>query len=173
MTQRALIPGGIVMLRRLLDPIDWFVARVVIAAMASMAIILPAQVLLRYGLNLSLDWAEEISRLCFVWAVFLAIPLGIKRGAHVGISLLTDRLPAGVGSVLFRTLSALSLVLMAVVAKEAAVLTIDQWDEPMSTLDYSVGFFMLPIVISAAHSVLHFLTGVLGEKPVGQELATE
>lgn len=173
MTQRVPIQARAVMLRRLLDTSDRVVAGVVIAAMAAMATILPAQVLLRYGLNLSLDWAEEISRLCFVWAVFLAIPLGIKRGAHVGISLLTDRLPVGVRDVLFRALSALSLILMVVVTKEAAVLTIDQWDEPMSTLDYSVGFFMLPIVISAAHSVLHLLTGVLGEKPVRQELATE
>ena len=160
-------------LRRPLELVDWLVARVVIAAMTVMVATVSAQVFLRYGMNLSLDWAEEASRLCFVWSVFLAIPLGIKRGAHVGISLLTDRLPIRVQRALFRFTSVLAVVLMVVIAREAVHLTLDQWDEPMSSFDYSVGFFMLPVAISAVHSIPHLLVGALGEKPIAQELPIE
>jgi TRAP-type C4-dicarboxylate transport system permease small subunit len=160
-------------LRRPLDWVDWVVARFVIAVMAVMVLTVSAQVLLRYGFNVSLDWAEEVSRLCFVWSVFLALPLGIKRGAHVGITLLTDALPSRVRLALFRLTSTLAIILMVVVAHQAVLLTRDQWDEPMSTLDYSVGLFILPVAIAAVHSIPHLLVGALGEKPATQELAIE
>jgi TRAP-type transport system small permease protein len=159
--------------RRGLDALDWAIAKVVIGSMAIMVTVVAAQVFTRYALNLSLDWAEEISRLFFVWSIFFAIPLGVKRGAHVGIALLTDHLPPHAQDKLFRAMNLLAMLLMAVVAYEAAVLTRDQWDEPMSTLDFSVGWFMLPLFVGAAHAFLHLLNGVLSGRPERQELATE
>jgi hypothetical protein len=35
----------------------------------------------------------------------------------------------------------------------------------MSTLDVSVGLFMLPLAIGAVHSVLHLLVGVIDGRP--------
>jgi len=49
------------------------------------------QVLLRYALNSSLGFADEMSRLTFVWSIFLGIPLGIRLGAHIGMELLSSR----------------------------------------------------------------------------------
>ena len=43
------------------------------------------QVLLRYAFKNSIGWADEVSRLLFVSSIFLAIPLGMKEGAHIGI----------------------------------------------------------------------------------------
>ena len=59
------------------------------------------------------------------------------------------------------------------VAYEAMILTHDQWDEPMATLDYSVGFFMLPLLIGAAHSLLHLFNGVLNGPPAKQTVSFE
>jgi len=159
--------------RRVLDGIDQVVALLIIVAMAGMVVVVATQVYLRYALNLSLDWADEISRLLFVWSIFLAIPLGIKRGSHVGIELLTNQLPRGFRDRLFRFMNVLAIVLMAVVAWQAGVLTHDQWDEPMSTLDISVGFFMLPLLIGAVHSVLHLLAGVIAGVPAKAPAVTE
>lgn len=166
-------PSARVTFGRLLDVIDWAVARLVIASMTVMLIVVSGQVFFRYALNLSVDWAEEVSRLSFVWSVFLAVPLGVKRGAHVGIALLTDRLSAAVQDKLFRAMNVLAIVLMAIVAYEAVVLTVDQWDEPMSTLDVSVGLFMLPLAVGATHAVLHLVSGVFLGPPVKQAVVTE
>ena len=159
--------------RRMLGGIDWVAALLVILIMAGMVVVVSTQVFLRYVLNLSLDWAEEISRLLFVWSIFLAIPLGIKSGSHLSVVLLTERLPPGLRTRLFRTMSALAMALMAVVAWQAGVLTRDQWDEPMSTLNISVGLFMLPLAIGAVHSLLHLLVGFIDGVPVKAPLGTE
>jgi TRAP-type transport system small permease protein len=160
-------------LSRSLHVIDWAVTKLVIASMTVMLVVVSGQVFFRYGLNLSVDWAEEISRLSFVWSVFLAIPLGVKRGAHVGIALLTDRLSAALQDKLFRATNVLATVLMAIVAYEAVVLTFDQWDEPMSTLDVSVGLFMLPLAVGATHALLHLVNGVFIGPPVKHAVVTE
>jgi TRAP-type transport system small permease protein len=81
--------GGTGYARCALDLIDRIVGLLVILAMAAMVTVVAAQVGLRYMLNQSFDWADELSRLLFVRSIFLAIPLGIKRGAHVSIELLT------------------------------------------------------------------------------------
>lgn len=157
-------PGGAATaaLGRLLDGIDWVVAKTVIAAMIGMVGTVVAQVFMRYALNLSIDWAEEVSRLLFVWSVFLAIPLGIRRGAHVGMTLLTDFLKPVPKAALARLMALMGMGLMAVVGWQGAILTLDQWDEPMATLDWSVGVFILPVCIGALHGTLHLLAQAFG-----------
>jgi TRAP-type C4-dicarboxylate transport system permease small subunit len=59
----------------------------VIVCSALMILIVSVQVLLRYAFNTSIDWSDEVSRLLFVWCMFLAIPLGLREGSHVGIEL--------------------------------------------------------------------------------------
>jgi len=153
--------------------LDGLVAKAIVAIMGVMVAIVSAQVALRYLLNDSIDWADEISRLCFVWSIFLAIPLGIKRGAHIGIELLTAHLPERVQNGLYRAMAVMSVFLMGLVMVEAFILTLDQWDEPMPTVNASVALFMVPLWIGAAHSILHLLRLVLRGAPVKQSVVTE
>ena len=60
----------------------------VCASMGLMAFIVSVQVILRYFFSHSIDSADELSRLFFVWTMFLAIPHGLKYGSHVGIDFL-------------------------------------------------------------------------------------
>jgi TRAP-type C4-dicarboxylate transport system permease small subunit len=52
-----------------------------------------AQVVFRYLLLAPLPWSEELARYCFVWIVFLGATLGLERGVHIGVDLLTILLP--------------------------------------------------------------------------------
>ena len=68
---------------RVLRALDTFVTGLLLAAVTVMVAVVSAQVFLRYGFNRSIDWADEIGRLAFVWSIFLAIPLGVRNGAHI------------------------------------------------------------------------------------------
>ncbi len=52
-----------------------------------------AQVVFRYLLRSPLPWSEELARYCFVWIVFLGATLGLERGVHIGVDILTILLP--------------------------------------------------------------------------------
>lgn len=142
---------------RLLVTLDRGVVFALLLAVAVMVGTVSAQVALRYGFNQSFDWADEISRLAFVWSIFLAIPLGVRQGAHIGIDIVVAKLPAALAVQLRRGAALLSALMMAAVAWAAVGVAREQWDEAMSTLDWSVGWFIVPIAIGAGLSALHLL----------------
>lgn len=150
---------------RLLRAADRLLTGVLLAAVAVMVAVVSAQVALRYGLNRSIDWADEIGRLAFVWSIFLAIPLGVRDGAHIGIDLLVDKLPAFGQSLLRRAGAALGAAMMLAICWAAVRTCREQWDELMSTVDISVGWFIVPVAVGALFSAFHLLHIVIAGPP--------
>ena len=142
---------------RALDAIDRASRWVIISASAAMITVVTVQVLLRYAFNSSIDWSDEVSRLLFVWCMFLAIPLGIREGAHVGIELLTVHIPAKPRVLLAKACALVAAAMMAVVFWQALKVAWGTWDEMMQTLHLSANWFMVPVAIAAAHSFLHLI----------------
>jgi TRAP-type transport system small permease protein len=150
---------------RLLHAADRVLTGVLLAAVAVMVTVVSAQVALRYGFNRSIDSADEIGRLAFVWAIFLAIPLGVRDGAHIGIDLLVDKLPAAGQSALRRAGAALAAAMMLAICWAAVRTCREQWDELMSTVDVSVGWFIVPVAVGALFSAFHLLHIVIAGPP--------
>ena len=163
---RAIASSGLVLVDRL-------AGGAIIAAMAAMVVVVSLQVLLRYAFNTSLDWAEDIARLLFVWSIFLAIPLGVKQGSHIGIELLVMRLPPPGRTFLVRCMALGCAALMAVVCYQCVLLTAQQWDEFMPTLNVTAALFMVPVAFGAAHSALHFTALALSGAPPKVQVAAE
>ena len=81
----------------------------------SMTAILMIQVLARYIINSPTVWSEELAVSLFVWVAMLAIPLGLRRGEHLTLDLLTHHIPPLANKVLavvIATLSVLTFVLI-------------------------------------------------------------
>lgn len=148
-------------LRDALDRADVLSRWAIVACMAVMIAVVSAQVFLRYGFSASLDWAEEVSRLAFVWAVFLGVPHGVKAAAHVGIDVVVKHFPPGASRALQRLVKLASVALMSVVAYQAALAALDSWDQLMPTVDLSSGWFYLAVSVGAVHSALRLIEQVL------------
>jgi TRAP-type C4-dicarboxylate transport system permease small subunit len=123
--------------------------------MAGMAGLVSFQVFMRYALSSSLDWAEEIARLFFVWTMLLAIPHGIKAGVHVGIDLLVLQFPPGLQEILFRTMALIGSLLMLIVCVFAYVVVGQTWQELMPTVNVTSAVYYIAVLLSAGHCVLH------------------
>ncbi len=146
----------------MLDGIDFLSRWLIIALMSVMTCMIVTQVFFRYVLNDSIDAADEISRLTFVWSILLAIPHGLKTGAHVGIDLIVSRLKLRLRLWIFRFTCAAGIVLLLVVAWQAQVMIQRIWDQPMPTLPLSSGLFYIALLISMIHSALHLFPYTLG-----------
>lgn len=156
--------------RALLAAVDRASYALIVIAMGAMATIVALQVFLRYGLSASMDSAEELSRLAFVWAMFLAIPHGVRHGVHVGIDVLVSLLPEGLRRGLFRLMSGLGALLMALVLYAAVIVTADKWQDMMPTLEFTAAVFYLAVLISAGHSLLHLLLLAWGGEDAWKEV---
>jgi TRAP-type C4-dicarboxylate transport system permease small subunit len=143
--------------RAALDGLDTASRWVITVAMAVMAALVVSQVVFRYGFASSIDWAEEAARLAFVWAVFLAIPHGVRSGIHIGIDAVVTLLPDRVQAALFRFSAVLGAVLMSVVLIYAWQVAVYTWPELMPTLNLTAALYYVPILVAALHSVLHLL----------------
>ncbi|WP_170842220.1 TRAP transporter small permease [Pacificibacter marinus] len=130
---------------------------VVIFGAATMVAVVSAQVVMRYGFNGSFDWADEVSRIAFVWTTFLAIPLGIREGSHVGITLLVDKLPAGLRSAIARIMNLLAGLMLLVVFWTAIGVAAATWSERLGAINMTSSVFFIPVIISAAHGALHLI----------------
>ena len=49
------------------------------------SLVLGFQVFMRYIMQASLGWSEELSRYCFVWLVFMGISFGAREMRHIKI----------------------------------------------------------------------------------------
>lgn len=65
----------------------------VIALFAMIVLVGGLQVLCRYLFNASLSWSEELQRYGLIWMVFLALVIGYRRGAHIGMNMFLLKLP--------------------------------------------------------------------------------
>ena len=161
------------MFEKLLDGFDRLVCWAIMLAMALMVAVVSVQVLLRYGFNSSLDWADDIGRLLFVTSVFLAVPIGIRHNAHISIELLVARLSTGAQGGLARFVALLSAGMMALIAWYTVRVAAGQWSEMMPTLDMSTAWFMVPVAFGSAHSALHLLRIVACGPSARADLAAE
>ncbi len=161
------------MFEKLLNGFDRVVCWAIMLAMALMVAVVSVQVLLRYGFNSSLDWADDIGRLLFVTSVFLGVPIGIRHNAHISIELLVARLARGAQDGLARFVALLSAGMMALIAWYTVRVAAEQWSEMMPTLDMSTAWFMVPVAFGTAHSALHLLHIVAAGPSARADLAAE
>ena len=79
------------------NPLVRIAERIVEALMAldlaAIVVLVFSNVVGRYGFGAGFAGAEEVSRLLFVWLVFLGAVLALRRRAHLGVELLQARLP--------------------------------------------------------------------------------
>lgn len=73
----------------LMKVVQWFMA----LALAAMVVLLFANVVGRYLFQTGIAISDEISRLCFVWLIFLGAIVAVRERAHIGIDMVVRMMP--------------------------------------------------------------------------------
>ena len=74
--------------------LDRAVEGLCIALLAVISADLLAGIFSRYVLERTFVWYDEVARACFMWLVFLGAAVAVRRGAHFGLHVFVDMLPA-------------------------------------------------------------------------------
>ncbi|MEC5399719.1 TRAP transporter small permease [Uliginosibacterium sp. H1] len=140
---------------------------------ALMVLLVFAQVVARYVFNSSFDWADELSRLAFVWSVFLAIAMAVRERLHIGMEILTSRIPEPWRHQLARLMDGVAAGLMILVCYQSAKLAYEQWDEKLASMDASGAWFVMAIVVGAGLSALELIRLAMLGQPASGEVVIE
>jgi TRAP-type C4-dicarboxylate transport system permease small subunit len=128
----------------------------VIGLLAAMALMVFANVALRFLTDRSILWVEEASRYAMIWLTFIGAGLVLRYGGHIGIELLHERLPRL--APLLRGAVALVLlgffVFMVWIGARYAMLT---WQQTTPVLQVPIGAVYLAVPIGFALLIVHLL----------------
>ncbi|MDJ0930179.1 TRAP transporter small permease subunit [Breoghania sp.] len=79
-----------------IDRLSVLLGRIATLAYFATGLMLGYDVAMLYLFVAPTIWSEELSRLCLVWGTWLAAAVLLHRSHHIRITILTERLPAGV-----------------------------------------------------------------------------
>ena len=78
--------------RKLSDNLNRLCEGALFVFLSAMAVAVFLQVLFRYALHLPLFWTEEFARYCLVWSSLLGASVALKRGEHIAVTFVLERL---------------------------------------------------------------------------------
>lgn len=127
----------------------YFEESLMVFLLSLMSVLIGLQVFMRYVMNDSLTWSEELARYAFIWATYIGVACGVKRKSHIAVEALVDRF-----SPLYRHFASilanlLFIVFAVLVMKEGYALTLKifKFGQQSSAMGLPMGWvYMAPVV---------------------------
>lgn len=120
-----------------------------------MSIIIPWGVFTRYVLGTGSQWPEPIAILFMMVFTFIGAAAAYRAGAHIAVTMLTERLPALLQKLLVVVVDLLMALVCMFVAWYGTLLCIETWRQPIAELTWlPVGVTYAPLPIGASITLL-------------------
>jgi TRAP-type transport system small permease protein len=125
------------------------------ALLATMAVLVFGNVVLRYPFGLSLSWVEELTRYMMIWLAWLGAGLALREGAHIAIETLQEALPEG-GARLVRAIALLATAgFLAALVWLGWRYALFAWRQETAVLRLPAGAVYLAVPAGSALMLLH------------------
>jgi C4-dicarboxylate transporter, DctQ subunit len=124
---------------------------------AVMTVVIVSEVVMRYAFSRSIYFAEELSRLSFVWAGFLATSLALRKGVHASVQLVVGHFPKAPQKwvVIFSQTAVLFFLIVIFVA--AITVLPHQWGQLTPTMEIRMFWFYLSVPIGVGLMIIQLL----------------
>jgi TRAP-type C4-dicarboxylate transport system permease small subunit len=130
---------------------------VVGAMLAVMAVLVVANVALRYLFGISLSWVEELTRYMMIWLAWLASGLAMREGAHIAIDNLQQALPRLAARLLRLFVLVVVIGFFAAVAWFGWRYAMFAWRQQTAVLRLPLGAVYLAIPAGSVLMIAHVL----------------
>jgi TRAP-type C4-dicarboxylate transport system permease small subunit len=146
-------------LARLTEALDRWVCWICVGLFAGILGIMVLQVAFRYVLNSPLVWTEELARILYIWSCYLGAPVALRRGNHVSIVFVSERLPGALGRVVGVGIHGISLAFFLALAILGTSLMVRSHTVDAITLPIPWSMIYLAVPLSAVLMILQTLAG--------------
>lgn len=128
----------------------------VIVLLAAMAMMVFANVALRFLTDHSILWVEEVSRYLMIWLTFLGSGVVLRYGAHIGIDTLQEKLPRHAPAIR-ATIFVLMLAFFAAMVWLGGRYAMLTWGQTTPVLQIPIGAVYLAMPVGFALMIVHLL----------------
>lgn len=151
---------------------------IIALALALMALLVFANVVLRYAFDTGIAQSEELARLLFVWLIFLGSILASAQHMHIGFDALARRLPSGVRKALVLLTGTMMLGACAMFIVGGWQQTRINWDNSYPVLGISYAWlygvaivFGAGMLLTVSHNIWRTLIGGPPEAGLTRDLS--
>lgn len=144
-------------------PLQWLFKAfdvLVVIFMALMSLLVFANVVLRYGFSSGIAFSVEVSRLFFIWVIFLGSAVALAKGAHLSVDTLVSRLPRKARFACFLVSYGLMLWCCWLLAKGSWSLTLIEWSNRAALSGLPVGLNYVAALVAAITMGVCLLVGL-------------
>ncbi len=145
------------MIDRMADEVAHATRVLVAGCSGIMAAVVALEVLLRYVFGRSLFFSEELSRLTFVWAGFLATSLALRKGVHASVELAINLLPSGTRRALKVFAHAVVLFFLVLIFAAGVSILPGQWGQMTPTMEIRMFWFYLAVPVGVGLMIIQLL----------------
>lgn len=142
---------------------EHFEESLVVLMMAAMSIIIGLQIFMRYVVGASLSWSEELSRYLFIWATYLGVAYGVRKDAHIRVSMVTDLMSAR-NAVYMRILTHILFGAFAAFVMYQGWIMVEKtfrFGQKSASLGIPMGFVYLAPLTGFAFTILRLLQAIV------------
>ena len=111
------------MVKKVVNIYDHIEEILLVVCLLVMVVVIFLQVVMRYGFNSSLSWSEELARVLFIWASWIGISFGQKKGEHIKITLVIDNLRGKARTIVLLLADLFTLAILAVLLFKGVEIT--------------------------------------------------
>lgn len=133
---------------------------VLVAMFAAMVAIIFLQVIMRYVFNNSLFWSEELGKFLFVWISWLGISIGQRRGEHIKITMLVDKLPYRTAQLINIVSDLIVIGICLVTFYYGVTLVISQAGTHYAGIKISMAWGYLAVVLGCGLMMIRSIAGI-------------
>ena len=128
-----------------------------ILLLAAMAVIIFANVALRYLTDQSIEWAEEVARHMMIWLTFLGAGPVLRYGGHIAVENLQDDLPRVAGIALRAVIAVLLLGLFGFMVWYGTLYMLRAQYQTTAATQISFAYIYAAMPVGGVLLVVHWL----------------
>lgn len=135
---------------------------IIVLLMATMSVLIGLQIFMRYAMSSSLSWSEELSRYLFIWATYLGVAFGVRKDAHIRVSMVVDMMSAR-NAILMRILTHIIFGAFAVYVMYQGWIMVEKtfrFGQKSASLGIPMGFIYLAPLTGFGFTVLRLLQAI-------------
>ncbi len=135
----------------------WFL----IALGVAMCIVVLLQVFFRFVVYIPFPWSEELARYLMIWLGMVGSFVALRRGRHIGVTILIERIPARIGVVLTPLLQAVMVAFLWVIAQQGMYLALFNAAQKSPAMQIPMFYTYLAVPVGAALMIIELIAGIL------------
>lgn len=130
--------------------IERFFAAISGLSLAVVFIVAFAQVIQRYVFSMSIPWATDVIRICFIYSVFGGMCVGVIKKSHLNIDVVIKLIPKKVRKALSLLSNGMVILFLSVVLRYSIPFILSNMDQYTPYLSFPMSYVYIVFPITAS-----------------------